>query len=1764
MARPWRHCWTRRCLVLFISFQLLASLSPSYRSYSDNSPNFQANAAPTTDTQQRNTNFDQQHSLQQKHLHPVNSINNNVGNVEGQGTTTHRRREIVQDVMPNDDEGDRNNNDDSSIDSFSDDAGTNSDSNSNNSPQTNSRATAATTAVAATVHQLKVASVLCNSDAPLLLGPDWNGTFSTNSGDGAYPSLNRTCTFTMQAMPSSSGSGGNGRPIPYVVALTFSTPIQLVCGTDYLTLYDGPDESAPILAKICGNIWSDKIPTFYSTGPVLTAVFSSQESSPGSFGFSAVWYSIAPCTVCTTSGRGTCSNSNTCNCNSRYTGAVCETETAGSKDFTPRSQHAMAYDSKNDMVYIMGGASLRNPFMNDLLSYSFASNRWNKITTARSPDPRYGHFAFMYNDDLYIYGGRSIIGALADIWKFDGKTWMQQLASNPERLPAGRIGSANVVVTSNNNTKLYVFGGLTTSGATSRELNIYDLATNRWTKMDHQNSVGLSGATAVYHQATDSIYYFGGMVNQTSRNVITYQYRIYQELWYALAPRIDPLTATPVSYWNVTDGPALNTTALDDDGDSDSGKNSTVQILPPVMYDPLTTIWTPAGVIGDDTVVMYGGMRPYGPGVNEREQSCFASSFAIYDLSCQNWTSYDVSELDGVLKGRVNHTMVIRPPGAPGGSKTAYTAYIFGGFDGTDRADMLNVTMTIPTTTPGAINNCRALRWCSLYDDCQYCPTNYCSYINGLCLFNTDKGKNALVLAGNSNDVPRSGTLQDLLRQQPQLRGQVQSLDICPSRTALELTNPYSGTIQSGQEISFRIYIDSADLNIQYEIRTLPTSALEFKSLNVWEGFMNMYWRADHGLTDNSWIAPASDTSTLDLPTMSSNSSDVPVIAPGGLLNTSELMNRWTTYSGLDDNPSTSAIRDDTSYIYFLASDPRRFAGYHVFSLTNHNPTSLSFSVTVTLLNHPTSVDRPPGARFNMATLGFFMLGFILAVVLLVLTARKIRQLIEDRDASHRTAEMQLLVDEDDDRRRNNRGGPNGGMTLIQTDGSMLLKKPLYRIVVGVQDMGKEVFGISRSNLRHRHVRGDGSSGGSKGQGRPDSKSKVAATATAVLPRSLPHPTVVQSVVEVQDPTSSPPREKRSRVRSDFIRDIGSAPLPLTAAEESMMEKEASALARSLSFVDSRRLSASTPDFGNVVETNSSDKNRNKTEAAQSSLWAKSTPSLIRQASIQNEHQYNKDSSNQDTTPQRPSNNFDEPGLQRGWSLRSLGRNSSLSRSFSHRSKTTAEEREGLTNQQTFIEEEDPSGGGGVSSRGSFDSEQEIVDLGGLLSPTDLLRQRQEQIEKHTREEEEVARQRQRRRRNPIKVQPISIEPLPFHSGLVPRTMTHFKKYRRNLARQQRRQQQQQQQQEQYQGQEHGQSQPSMSRQHSTESVGSRRRSPTPPTSGPTHPEPLGQHQVRATKSQGSLREVCKVASRMASRSHGDIFPRNVDVEADEVVVKSGSKSLAEKRSMPQLGWSGKNEQHGDLEAAIELRQFTVSARGGGSSGSGVGVGVGGQGLDTVENIVDDSYRDECPGGNGPLGSPFSSPAQERANQPQVQQSDQPRPGQQEARDSGGGQKQKRPIKMRGRQEYEPGPLLAMNFLIVFPGDSGSRKVSQQGGGGGTRTNHGAEAGVVEEVDVDVEVEVEEEDGKEENGDTLYNNEKRLPPMAIGTVFVPDPVRWWAYKAKQQLDRQKFERQLRKMHNKHSRSKDKDELHVYQRQQQEIKSASVSKGRRGS
>lgn len=57
--------------------------------------------------------------------------------------------------------------------------------------------------------------------------------------------------------------------------------------------------------------------------------------------------------------------------------------------------------------------------------------------------------------------------------------------------------------------------------------------------------------------------------------------------------------------------------------------------------------------------------------------------------------------------------MVLRPPGSPGASETAWTAYVFGGNDGSDRNDVLNITLNIPLPKPGQVNICRGsfLAW---------------------------------------------------------------------------------------------------------------------------------------------------------------------------------------------------------------------------------------------------------------------------------------------------------------------------------------------------------------------------------------------------------------------------------------------------------------------------------------------------------------------------------------------------------------------------------------------------------------------------------------------------------------------------------------------------------------------------------------------------------------------------------------------------------------------------------------------------------------------------------------------------------------------------------------------------------------------------------------------------------------------------------------------------------------------------------------------
>jgi len=958
-----------------------------------------------------------------------------------------------------------------------------------------------------------------------------------------------------------------------------------------------------------------------------------------------------------------------------------------------------------------------------------------------------------------------------------------------------------------------------------------------------------------------------------------------------------------------------------------------------------------------------------------------------------------------------------------------------------------------------------ALRWCSLYDDCQYCNPSYCSYVGGLCLFDTDKARNTPYLVGSSLDVPKTGTVQDLISQRPELESQVlTTTDGCPNRITLELQSQYSNTIQEGEELTFQIYVDAADQDLQFEIRTLPASPLEFKSLNVWEGYMNMYWRADHGLTDGTWdgSSGASAPIPLDISFPSNFTlSDTPVITSAGALNASELLNRWKKYAGLDRSPSTSAIWTNDSYIYIPSDDPRRFSGYYVFSLTNRNPTPITYTLTVTLIDRPHPKDRDRGVRVDMASVALFVLGFILATIFLCYLSRKIRQLIEDREASHRAAEMQLLEDMNEDQDR--RDGLHGGMTMIQADGSMLTMKPMYRVVVGVQDLSKR--DVVESILRHRIVRRD------------DHGS--IATGTGARTRK-------------ENRKGDNSSKTQSRARSSHISDIGSVPLPLPSTRDSIVAENGNSGVQRHNAAGVPRASVATSDLI-TKDTNAEADLETLSKRMELALGGRESECTTKDGMLE-----------KTTVPEQPPSrrNSALSSLQRGWSLKSLGRVTSLNRQQILASGSS-EEKEALTHLEDQEKEEDEQRSQ-VSSREFSDSEQELMDLGVLSPHTDPLQVREEQIARYQQELEEAIQSAAalKQRRNPNRVQPISVEPLPFHGELVPRTLRSLKRYQRYLARQRRRQQQQQQQQQQL---------SNASFYASSSTNGGTGVSATPPkrnrslefsrnitarlslrhggrsssrnlaTASASTSQQERPKSIRTTRSQGSLKEIHKVASRITLRTTNKTFLEDSNITKTETQEMGESSHGQAQSTLNESDITGTYTGGEDLESGIELQQLDGSS-------------------------IDKSS--------------------ERSGQTSAGQSQQQSTKATRAT-------QHKPIKMRGRDEYEPGPLVAMNYLIVFPGDSGSRRIRQQGDMWRSKS----------ETDPSGPGEM----NATNDDDALYSTEKRLPPMAIATVFVPDPARWWAYKARQVVNRQKFERRMRRL--QRLKEKEKERLEQQQLQQ---------------
>ncbi len=107
---------------------------------------------------------------------------------------------------------------------------------------------------------------------------------------------------------------------------------------------------------------------------------------------------------------------------------------------SPRSNHAMVYDSQREQIVLFGGFDGTDPVGD---TWTWNGNSWDRKMAGSSPSPRQGH-AMAYDVErgcVVLFGGLDANNAaLNDTWQWNGEEWLQ--AVTEDNSPFSRYGHA--------------------------------------------------------------------------------------------------------------------------------------------------------------------------------------------------------------------------------------------------------------------------------------------------------------------------------------------------------------------------------------------------------------------------------------------------------------------------------------------------------------------------------------------------------------------------------------------------------------------------------------------------------------------------------------------------------------------------------------------------------------------------------------------------------------------------------------------------------------------------------------------------------------------------------------------------------------------------------------------------------------------------------------------------------------------------------------------------------------------------------------------------------------------------------------------------------------------------------------------------------------------------------------------------------------------------------------------------------------------------
>jgi hypothetical protein len=145
-----------------------------------------------------------------------------------------------------------------------------------------------------------------------------------------------------------------------------------------------------------------------------------------------------------------------------------------------------------ELVVFGGATRFGNTYFNDMFVYRIASRNWTEVTLVGArPTGRASAAVWTAGRRLYMFGGRSLVGLMSDLWYFDldAKLWtaVGSGASNAGSVswPGARVGACSWIVTDSSGTVLMLFGGEGFSGSAQQgklaDTWFFSLVTNKWT-----------------------------------------------------------------------------------------------------------------------------------------------------------------------------------------------------------------------------------------------------------------------------------------------------------------------------------------------------------------------------------------------------------------------------------------------------------------------------------------------------------------------------------------------------------------------------------------------------------------------------------------------------------------------------------------------------------------------------------------------------------------------------------------------------------------------------------------------------------------------------------------------------------------------------------------------------------------------------------------------------------------------------------------------------------------------------------------------------------------------------------------------------------------------------------------------------------------------------------------------------------------------------------------------------------------------------------